>query len=190
MLGALSNSGLLTGKFHLLAATLLPWVRPLGVPTIGELPRLLPQNLGHWLDGGSKKNEESSEVQEDLFSNNGRLLAVPKKKVTHQKKRQRLYAPGKKQLKFIHHLNTCPSCGHYKRANCLCMHCFQQIRHIWKTQTVKERQEPLQEQELSDLDRRILYPGKKETEYTKKLKDKDTYLEKRLRTLPVEKKNK
>ncbi|CAR30869.1 ZYRO0E04356p [Zygosaccharomyces rouxii] len=186
----MSSIGFSMSRFYLSATTLLPWVKPLGGPMIGELPKQLPESLRKWIDQRTKKNEEGSIVEEDFFSNNGRLLAVPKKKVTHQKKRQRLYAPGKKQLKFIHELNKCPSCGHYKRANCLCMHCVQHVRHIWKTQTVKERQEPSQEQELSDLDKRILYPGKKETEYNKKLKDKDSYLERRMRTLPVEEKDK
>lgn len=190
MLGSVSSIGISMSRLYLSAVTLLPRATTLGEPVGSMLPRQLPQNLREWIAQRIKNNEENKTVEEDFFSNNGRLLAVPKKKVTHQKKRQRLYAPGKKQLKFLHELNKCPSCGHYKRANCLCMHCFQHVRHIWKTQTVKERQEPLQEQELSDLDKRILYPGKKETEYTKKLKDKNSYLEKRMRTLPVEEKDK
>lgn len=181
-----SSVGCSMSRFCLSAVTLFPWVKPLGGSILSELPRQLPQSLKKIIDQKVKNDEERADIEVDFFSNNGRLLAVPKKKVTHQKKRQRLYAPGKKQLKFLHELNKCPSCGHYKRANCLCMYCFQQIRHIWKTQTVKKRQEPLQEQELSGLDKRILYPGKKETEYTKKLKDKDTYLERRMRALPVE----
>lgn len=185
-----SASGSLLNKALLSAAALLPWTGSFGGAVAGNLPRHMPQSLREWLNKRLEKNNESSPVEEDFFSNNGRLLAVPKKKVTHQKKRQRLYAPGKKQLKMLHHLNRCPSCGHYKRANCLCMHCFQQIRHIWKTQTVKERSEPLQEQGLSNLDKRILYPGKKETEYKKKLKDKESYLDKRMRSLPVEERRK
>ncbi|EDO19150.1 hypothetical protein Kpol_1050p7 [Vanderwaltozyma polyspora DSM 70294] len=124
----------------------------------------------------------------DIFSNGGMLLAVPKKKVSHQKKRQRLYAPGKKQLKFQHHLNRCPSCGHYKLANTLCTNCVQEIRHIWKTHTNKKVEDPIQEQELSELDRRLIYPGKKETEYEKKLNNKDKYLKRTIKTLPVENK--
>lgn len=124
----------------------------------------------------------------DFFFGNGMLLAAPKKKVSHSKKRQKLYGPGKKQLKMVNCLNQCPSCGHYKRANTLCMHCFNEVRHIWKTRMGKEVEEPVQEQGLSELDRRILYPGRKETEYQKMLKDKDGYLERRMRTLPVSEK--
>lgn len=84
---------------------------------------------------------------------------------------------------MIHHLNKCPSCGHYKRANTLCMYCVGQISHIWKTHTAKEEIKPRQEEELSELDQRVLYPGRRDTKYTKDLKDKDNYLERRVRTL-------
>ncbi|AAS50367.2 AAR002Wp [Eremothecium gossypii ATCC 10895] len=119
----------------------------------------------------------------------GLVLAVPKKKVSHQKRRQKLYGPGKKQLQMVHHLGKCPSCGHYKRLNTLCMYCVGEIRHIWKVYTQTKPAEPPQEQDLSELDKRILYPGREETEYMKKLKKKD-YLEKRMRTLPVDDKGK
>ncbi|AET37522.1 mitochondrial 54S ribosomal protein bL32m Ecym_1283 [Eremothecium cymbalariae DBVPG len=144
------------------------------------IPRTLLEMLQRRF--GNANNEEGYQ------SDNGIVLAVPKKKVSHQKKRQRQYAPGKKQLQMMHHLNKCPSCGHYKRQNTLCMYCFNEIRHIWKTYTNKPLEEPLQEQELSDLDKRLLYPGKNETEYLERLRDKDSYLEKRVRTLPVEEK--
>ncbi|SCW02603.1 LAFE_0F10242g1_1 [Lachancea fermentati] len=178
----------------LISSLPMNWVlsKPLAI-----LPRwsiLVPSFLGRHtevkhLEDILKKPSESAPSLCDFFSNNGILLAVPKKKVSHQKKRQKLYAPARKQLKMIHHLNQCPSCGHYKRANTLCMHCVGEIRHIWKTHTAKEVLEPPQEQNMSDLDKRILYPGKKDTEYMKKLKDKDTYLERRMKPLPVEKKN-
>lgn len=135
-----------------------------------------------------RRQNNGSDV--DYFSNNGILLAVPKKKVSHQKKRQKLYAPGSKQLKMMYHLNKCPSCGHYKKAHTLCMHCVGQIRQIWKAHTNNKPAEPIQEQELSELDKRILYPGRKETAYTKKLKEKDSYLLKRMKPLPVEKSEK
>ncbi|CUS21021.1 LAQU0S02e03950g1_1 [Lachancea quebecensis] len=147
-------------------------------PTV--LPRLLRELLEREGEPQLLPNN-ASPAKEGIF------LAVPKKKVSHQKKRQKLYGPGRKQLQMIHHLNRCPSCGHFKRANTLCMHCVGEIRHIWKTHTVRKPQEPLQEQELSNLDKRILYPGKKETEYVKKLKDKDGYLDRRMRSLTVEK---
>ncbi|CEP61741.1 mitochondrial 54S ribosomal protein bL32m LALA0_S03e09868g [Lachancea lanzarotensis] len=144
-------------------------------------PLVLPRTLLELLGEGSDDAPKS--INETYM--NGTLLAVPKKKVSHQKKRQKLYGPGRKQLDMLHHLNRCPSCGHFKRANTLCMHCVGEIRHIWKTHTAKETPEPQQEVNLSDLDRRIIYPGKKDTEYMKKLKDRDSYLERRMRSLPV-----
>ncbi|SCU98926.1 LADA_0H16226g1_1 [Lachancea dasiensis] len=147
---------------------------------------LRPQALPRTLEQLLEKRESSSEHQShESPAKDGIWLAVPKKKVSHQKKRQKLYGPGRKQLQMIHHLNRCPSCGHFKRANTLCMHCVGQVHHIWKAHTAKENSEPLQEQGLSDLDHRILYPGNKKTEYAKKLKDKDSYLDRRLRSLPA-----
>lgn len=162
----------------------VPWSIPFGDP-VAALPKQLPLKLRDLVNRRSNDELGGQIVDRDFFSNNGILLAVPKKKVSHQKKRQKLYGPGSKQLKMIHHLNKCPSCGHYKSANTLCMHCVEEIRHIWKNHTLRKPEEPLQEQQLSELDKRILYPGKKETEYTEKLKNKGTYLERRLRSLPV-----
>ncbi|KAL3235260.1 Large ribosomal subunit protein bL32m [Nakaseomyces bracarensis] len=134
------------------------------------------------LVGGST----GSQVPES-FQDNGILLAAPKKKVSHQKRRQRLLAPGKKHVQMKHHLNKCPSCGHYKRANTICMHCFENIRYLWKSYTIDQPQEPVQEQKLTELDKRVLYPGKMDTAYAEKLKDRDSYLERRMRTLPKDK---
>lgn len=65
------------------------------------------------------------------------------------------------------------------------MHCVDEVRRIWKSQTFNPPQEAPQERDMSDLDKRILYPGKKETEYETKLKDKESYVERRMRTLTV-----
>lgn len=182
-------STLIFGKrlalYKIVPANVIGWLAPLGNPPLLAPSQKPLGSIHEWLrkkllgDGKSIRDK-------DFFSNNGILLAVPKKKVSHQKKRQKLYGPGKKQLKMIHHLNKCPSCGHYKRANTLCMYCVGQIRHIWKTHTAKEEIKPRQEEDLSELDQRVLYPGKKETKYAKDLKDKDKYLERRVRTLKKE----
>ena len=152
----------------------------------GLLTNFLRPNSMELAPIGVSLDEESATQNWDIFSNNGMLLAVPKKKVSHMKKRQRLYAPGKKQLKLMHNLNKCPSCGHYKMANTLCTYCVDHIRHIWKAHTVEKPTEPLQEQELSELDKRLIYPGKKDTPYQEKLKDKDSYLKRKVRSLPVD----
>ena len=49
------------------------------------------------------------------------LRAVPKKKTSHRKKRQRFLAG--KALKDVTNLNTCAACGNVKRAHLLCPYC-------------------------------------------------------------------
>lgn len=134
--------------------------------------------------------ENKKEQLEDAFSiDNGILRAAPKQKVSPQKRKQKLYGPGSKQLKHLHNLNRCPSCGHYKRAHTLCMHCVSQIQRVWRKDLHATEKPKVVEQELDELDKRILYPGKVESEYSKMLKKRREYVDRRTRTLPVEKKN-
>lgn len=120
---------------------------------------------------------------------NGFLLAAPKSKTSHMKKRSRMLggSHSMKNAQPWNNLNRCPSCGHYKRAHTLCMYCVGQIRYIWKNhlegQEVKETKGAV----LDEIDKRIIYPGGYDTPEKRKLKDKDSYLEKRRRTLPYEK---
>ncbi|QLQ82534.1 hypothetical protein HG537_0H02960 [Torulaspora globosa] len=174
---ALPNLGRILSQ----SAVLLPWTTTFG-RAADSLPRAYPKGLLEKLFGQSDRPKD----ERDFFSNNGILLAVPKKKVSHQKKRQKLYGPGSKQLKMINHLNKCPSCGHQKRANTLCMYCFDEIRKVWKAQTFRANEEVPQEKEMSEVDKRVLYPGKKLREHEKKLRDKDSYVERRMRALPVQ----
>jgi ribosomal protein L32 len=51
------------------------------------------------------------------------LRAVPKKKTSHRKKRQRFMAG--KALKDVTSLNKCSACGNVKRAHLLCPYCVQ-----------------------------------------------------------------
>ncbi|QLL32127.1 hypothetical protein HG536_0C02960 [Torulaspora globosa] len=169
------------GRILSQSAVLLPWTATFG-RAVDSLPVAYPIGLLEKLFGQRDRRKD----ERDFFSNNGILLAVPKKKVSHQKKRQKLYGPGSKQLKMINHLNKCPSCGHQKRANTLCMYCFDEIRKIWKTQTFTANEEVPQEKEISEVDKRVLYPGKKLREHEKKLRDKESYVERRMRTLPVQ----
>lgn len=121
----------------------------------------------------------------------GMLLAAPKKKTSHMKKRQRLLANNahRNNSKYMNNLNRCPSCGNYKRMNTLCAFCVGEIQHLWKSHLrdldAKEQKGNILD-ELSDLDKRVLYPGKKDTAYIEKLKDKGSYLKRKTRTLPVE----
>lgn len=49
------------------------------------------------------------------------LRAVPKKKTSHRKKRQRFMAGN--ALKDVTSLNKCSACGNVKRAHLLCPYC-------------------------------------------------------------------
>ncbi|KAK5779343.1 mitochondrial 54S ribosomal protein bL32m MRPL32 PWA37_004218 [Arxiozyma heterogenica] len=117
----------------------------------------------------------------------GILLAAPKKKTSHMKKRSRMLggSHSMKNAQPWNNLNKCPSCGHYKRAHTLCMYCVGQIRYIWKNHLLGESKQ-VEKPVLDEIDRRIIYPERCDTPYMRKLKDKDSYLEKRKRTLPVE----
>lgn len=142
----------------------------------------LRQRLEEYLE--NKKGE----IQDAFSIGNGILRAAPKQKVSPQKRKQKLYGPGRKQLKMLHHLNRCPSCGHYKRAHTLCMHCVSQIQKVWRKDLHAKEKSELVEQELDEVDKRILYPGKVESEYSKMLKKRKEYVDSRVRTLPVERK--
>ncbi|KAL2042215.1 hypothetical protein N7G274_004703 [Stereocaulon virgatum] len=63
------------------------------------------------------------------------LRAVPKKKTSHRKKRQRFLVG--KALQDVTALNKCSACGNVKRAHLLCPFCVQQIRGMWKSQARK-----------------------------------------------------
>lgn len=147
-----------------------------GVPSI-KLGVSIPQGLlPEWLS--------PSPAAEPTEMDNGVLKAAPKKKVSHMKRRQRLYGPGDKHVKLQNNLNRCPACGHYKRSHTLCMNCVNQIRHFWKKRDVgNDVVEP--EEFANPRDEQILYPGKTVRDYEKKLKD-DSWWHKRAKTLPVE----
>ncbi|CCF60013.1 hypothetical protein KAFR_0I02340 [Kazachstania africana CBS 2517] len=113
-----------------------------------------------------------------VLKNWGILLAAPKKKTSHKKKRQRFLSNANNNVEFKNNLNRCPSCGHYKRSNTLCMFCVNQVRFLWKNHNKPE-------EIVKEVDR-VVYPGKKDTQFIKKLKDKDSYLKKRMRTLPID----
>ena len=60
------------------------------------------------------------------------LRAVPKKKTSHRKKRQRFLAG--KGLKDVTALNKCSACGNVKRAHLLCPFCVNgQFDSLWDT---------------------------------------------------------
>ncbi|GMM35052.1 mitochondrial 54S ribosomal protein YmL32 [Saccharomycopsis crataegensis] len=194
------------------ATNLLPRISSL----LPRLPEISITLQGSPASSNAQENEISSQIDElkqriqnsieigtqsALSLWDGILRAAPKKKVSHQKKRQRQLAPGKKQLQHLNNLNRCPSCGHYKRAHTLCMNCVGEIRKYWKQlDAAKNEQEvskPDQEKEVmkvgdseesvDSVDQRILYPGKRKFLNELKHVEKEEYLERRPKTLPVEK---
>ncbi|KAH3687359.1 hypothetical protein WICPIJ_001636 [Wickerhamomyces pijperi] len=116
----------------------------------------------------------------------GLLRAVPKKKVSHRRKRNR-QLQGDKQLKLLNNLNRCPSCGHIKRSHTLCMHCVEQIKSIWRTEAKLSEKEPFK-QELDPVDQKLIYPGKRESPYEKQMNNKKEWLERRQRTFELNRK--
>ncbi|KAF2204720.1 hypothetical protein GQ43DRAFT_477998 [Delitschia confertaspora ATCC 74209] len=67
----------------------------------------------------------------------GLLRAVPKKKTSYRKKRQRFLAG--KGLKDVTSLNKCSGCGRVKRAHLLCPYCLYTIKqNIFRAKDDKE----------------------------------------------------
>ncbi|KAH7320098.1 hypothetical protein B0I35DRAFT_373598 [Stachybotrys elegans] len=58
------------------------------------------------------------------------LRAVPKKKVSHARRRHRQMAG--KALKDVNNLCVCPGCGKPKRTHRICQECHQEMRDIWR----------------------------------------------------------
>ena len=78
-------------------------------PTLFQLPIAIPFAI----------RSRVSSILSDLWDSI--LRAVPKKKTSHRKKRQRFLAG--KALKDTKELNTCSACGTVKRAHLLCPFC-------------------------------------------------------------------
>lgn len=92
------------------------------------------------------------------------LRAAPKKRLSRHKHRQKLYAPGDKQIQPLGNLVRCPACGHVKRSHFMCMHCFAEIRTFLKAKkkALFGETEPPQ-LNLDPIDEKLVYPGKRES---------------------------
>ncbi|VVT56990.1 mitochondrial 54S ribosomal protein bL32m [Magnusiomyces paraingens] len=146
---------------------------------------IIEENKSSRTKGGVTRLGES--FPDEYFFDNGILLAVPKKKVSHRRKRNRQIAPEAKQQKEVFSLDRCSSCGHIKRRHALCMHCVSEIKTLWKERDVAEQSKDGHvERDLLPIEEQTLYPGKVERAEQKKLKEKE-YLYKPPRTLPYEK---
>ncbi|PRT55390.1 54S ribosomal protein L32, mitochondrial [Wickerhamiella sorbophila] len=120
------------------------------------------------------------------------LEAVPKKRTSHRKKRQRQLA-GNNQQKPLKNLGRCPACGHFKRAHTLCMNCAEEIRQVWKLrdkQAAEAKLDPTKQYDdsgASPEDVALNFPARhsRPSEYQEKLADKEEYVLGRPKTLAV-----
>lgn len=152
---------------------------PLVPDLLGRLPRLGEHaGLCGWLGG----------LLPPLQRDDGVLHAAPKKRTSHRKKRQRQLS-GRYQQHPLRNLNRCPACGHYKRAHTLCMHCVSEIRAVWRARDKEAKAASAQSAriELGDAEKEFMFPERdaRLPEKVRKLRDTESYVLKRSRTLPV-----
>ncbi|KAK9453950.1 hypothetical protein V1511DRAFT_503719 [Dipodascopsis uninucleata] len=74
----------------------------------------------------------------------GIVFAVPKKKVSLRRRRNRQLAPGKKQIKPVEALTECPSCGRVKRAHTVCTPCHEDVKKVWRAENGELTKEDLE----------------------------------------------
>lgn len=98
------------------------------------------------------------------------LRAVPKKKPSYRRTRQKLYAPGNKKIQPLENIVRCPACGSVKRSHFMCMNCFMEIRTFLKRFKPKSVES---EQIVDEIDEKILYPGKRLTDHDRRVQQKD-----------------
>ncbi|KAK6205037.1 uncharacterized protein RJT21DRAFT_117507 [Scheffersomyces amazonensis] len=130
-------------------------------------------------------DERLEELREHIENNGGEapfmidngaiLRAAPKKKLSHQKHRAKLYAPGNKQIQPLQNLIRCPACGHVKRSHVMCMHCFHEIRTFLKAKKrdlgiIKDTVNP--QTDIEPIDEKLLYPKKELEGEKRKLQDR------------------
>ncbi|KAI5958835.1 hypothetical protein KGF57_002269 [Candida theae] len=122
--------------------------------------------------------ESDTSGEPPFMIDNGTILrAAPKKKMSYRRKRVKLYTPGNKQIQPLNNIVRCPACGAVKRSHFMCMNCFVEIRSFLKK---LKRQDGLikdvnknPQSDLDPVDERVIYPGKRETDYERELKRKE-----------------
>lgn len=152
------------------------------VPRMPRLPKIT--DLFPQLAAPQSKQFETLEDLKKHMENGGNppfaidngliLRAVPKKRPSHRRTREKLYAPGDKQIQHLDNLGRCPACGHVKRSHFMCMHCFAEIRAFLKEKKralLGEVSKP--QADLDPIDEKIIYPGKyvRENQLRKQQKD-------------------
>lgn len=152
----------------------------LALPRVPLLPffnRLFPSAaqiaVDPRLEELKRKLQQNGEAP--FMIDNGTILrAVPKKRPSHRRTREKLYSPGDKQIQPLENLGRCPACGHVKRSHFMCMHCFAEIKAFLKEKKRALLGEPeVPQANLDPVDEKIIYPGKYVREYEQRLKKKD-----------------
>lgn len=144
------------------------------LPFVNQLFPSLSQNaVDPRLEELKRKLQQNGEPP--FMIDNGTILkAVPKKRPSHRRTREKLYSPGDKQIQPLENLGRCPACGHVKRSHFMCMHCFAEIKAFLKEKKKALLGEVEQPQaNLDPVDEKIIYPGKYVREYEQRLKKKD-----------------
>lgn len=139
----------------------------------GFLPSFSQNAVDPRLEELKRKLQQSGEPP--FMIDNGTILkAVPKKRPSHRRTREKLYSPGDKQIQPLENLGRCPACGHVKRSHFMCMHCFAEIKAFLKEKKKALLGEPeVPQANLDPIDEKIVYPGKYVREYEQRLKKKD-----------------
>lgn len=109
------------------------------------------------------------------FDNGAILRAAPKKRPSHRRTREKLYAPGDKKIQPLQNLGRCPACGHVKRSHFMCMHCFAEIRGFLKAKkkALFGDAESEAAQKLDAVDERIVYTPKYQDQNALRMQRKD-----------------
>lgn len=115
----------------------------------------------------------------------GILLAAPKQRQSHSKKRRRQLA-GRTALRPLKVFGRCPSCGRVTRTHTLCMPCVLEVQQMWgkerqaitQAERSKTAPENYDDSTLSTSDKALNFPNKvkRPTEDQEKLADKGSYI--------------
>lgn len=161
------------------------------LPALPSVSQLIPQWAAPIFNGSSsdlrlKELKELLERKREppfMFDNGAILRAVPKKKPSYKRTREKRLAPGEKQMKPLENLGRCAACGRVKRSHFMCMHCFGEIRAF-----LKEKKKQLfgetkpYEPEMDKTDANIVFPKRRlrdlELAYSRKeyVRDRETPL--------------
>lgn len=145
------------------------------LPRLPKLADFLPQMASkHIKNLQDLRNHLEGGTPPFMIDNGMILRAVPKKRPSHRRTREKLYAPGDKQIKNLENLGRCPACGHVKRSHFMCMRCFAEIRSFLKEKKRALLGESVAPQSnLDPVDEKIIYPGKYMRDYEHRLMKKD-----------------